>query len=136
MDRPNVEGNTVCSKADEVFLPFFGGEYYEACTYTKDQVKHLEKIYGPLDREQMKLRNSPDFIGPLTKEKDGNAYELMLAGGMRNILRAAKRDGQRLIGVLAKYVEPDEDPVKVLIRILIDAGYDVDPENVDWVEEE
>ncbi len=118
MDRPNTKfGNTVCSKADEIFFPMLGGEYYEGCSYTKDQVNHLKKIYK---------EDCPT----------GNDNPLIEAGELRNVLRSAKVDGQRLIGVLAKYVENDEDPVKVLIRVLIDAGYDVDPENVDWVEED
>lgn len=50
---------------------------------------------------------------------------LMEAGSTRNLLRAAKADGLRLIAFIARFCEPGEDPVKFLARVLLDQGYDI-----------
>jgi hypothetical protein len=58
------------------------------------------------------------------------------AGADRNMMRHAECDGLRLVAWLAKHVEPGKDPLKTLVQLAMDAGYDVDPADVDWVEEE
>lgn len=61
---------------------------------------------------------------------------LIQAGNDRNLLRHATLDGQRMIAWLARYVEPGEDPVKLLIQMAAAYGMDVDPEDIDFSEEE
>lgn len=56
----------------------------------------------------------------------------MQAGADRNALRHAEADGMRLIAWLAKYVEHGADPLKTLVNMAIDSGYDVDPDDVEW----
>lgn len=37
---------------------------------------------------------------------------------------------------LAKYVPPGEDPLRHLVQLAVNAGWDVDPEDVEWAETE
>lgn len=63
---------------------------------------------------------------------DGDACEVIRAGNQRNLLRHAEADGLRLVAWMAKYCDPGEDPVKVLVRLFGDAGYEIDPADVNW----
>jgi len=123
-----------CTNSDIVMLKLLDGVSSGQVTYTKDQMKNLERVYGPLDREEMRARLQPDFIGPL-KQRHESAFELLEAGAVRNIFRAVETDGLRCIGVLAKFLEKEEDPVKLLIRLLNDAGYDVG-DSIEWATDE
>ena len=57
---------------------------------------------------------------------------MMQAGADRNLARRAQHDGFRLVAWIAKYVEPGEDPLKTLIQMASDAGFDVDPADYDY----
>jgi hypothetical protein len=61
-----------------------------------------------------------------------DANPLLQAGADRNLLRQAEEDGFRLLAWLAKYVPAGTDPLKVLIQIASHAGWDVDPEDAAW----
>ena len=60
---------------------------------------------------------------------------LLQAGADRNLMRQAEEDGLRLLVWLAKYVEKGTDPLKTLIQLAGDAGFDVDPEDMAWANE-
>jgi hypothetical protein len=60
----------------------------------------------------------------------------MQAGADRNMVRHAESDGIRLIAWLAKYVPEGEDPLKTLVQLAVDAGWDVDPSDVTWADAE
>lgn len=62
--------------------------------------------------------------------------ELLQAGEARYDLRMAQTDGLRMLAWLARYVEPGDDPVKVLVHLAVKAGWDVPPEDVAWSEED
>lgn len=68
-----------------------------------------------------------------SSEKDPNP--LIQAGNDRNTLRHAECDGLRLLAWIAAYMPPNEDPMKVLIQLASDAGWDVDSVDVEWSEE-
>lgn len=72
--------------------------------WTRDELRDLATLYG-FD------------LG------DGDA--LMQAGAQRNLARRVERDGLRAIVLLARFCEPGEDPVRLLARLLQDAGYDL-----------
>jgi hypothetical protein len=93
-------------------------------------MKHLEKVYGPVDHEAL----SEHRIGPVRQKEEGE-NALLLAGTIRNLLRAAEVDGLRVIGALLEHLQQGEDPVKFVLRLLLDAGYDVDPEDIEWIDE-
>jgi len=92
---PNTE--TICK--------LLGGHTYQGLTFSHDQVKALMRLYSYHHE----------------KDRDG----LMEAGMLLSLFRHAGHDGARLMAVLAKWCEPGQDPVKVLVGLLDDAGYDV-----------
>lgn len=69
---------------------------------------------------------------PKPADPEGAAY-FQRGGDSMHMLRHAEADGVRMVALIARYVEPGDDPVRLLARLLMDAGYDVhvDP---DWVE--
>lgn len=54
----------------------------------------------------------------------------------RNILRQAEIDGFRIIAWLAHYIPQGEDPLKTVILAVMSAGWEVEPEDVSWAEED
>lgn len=102
----------------ECVLKILGGESYEGNSFTHSQVKQLARVYG----------------FDLSKSSS-SAVGLERAGTVRNLMRNVKSDGMRLMAVLAKWCEAGEDPVKVLIRMAADNGYDVG-DLVGWAEGE
>ena len=65
----------------------------------------------------------------LSKEK-GDV--LIQAGHDMGVIRDAERDGKRIVAWLAKHVEPGEDPLKLVIRMAIEFGLEVEAPDVDW----
>ncbi len=59
---------------------------------------------------------------------------LMQAGADRNMARYAEHDGLRLVAWLARHVPEGGDPLKTLIQLAVDAGWDVPPEDIAWAE--
>lgn len=53
-----------------------------------------------------------------------------------NMFRHAEHDGLRVIAWLAKYLEQGQDPLKEIVKMVVDRGYDVNPSDVAWAEEE
>lgn len=62
--------------------------------------------------------------------------EFMQRGADRNAIRHARSDGMRMLAWIAGHLQPGDDPVKTLVRLAVDAGWDVDPEDIDWAEED
>ena len=60
----------------------------------------------------------------------------MQDGADLSMMRQLRVDGLRCAAWLARYCEPGEDPLKVLVRLAIDAGMDVDPADVAWAEDD
>ncbi len=58
------------------------------------------------------------------------------AGDDRNLFRRVQRDGLRLMAVLSRYMERGEDPVKLLVKLLVNNGCDVDPTACQWADSE
>lgn len=58
------------------------------------------------------------------------------SGDARDVFRRASRDGLRMLAFLAKYIEPGGDPVKLLVQLASDAGFDVDGSDVEWANAE
>jgi len=93
-------------------IDLLGGQSCEGITFSKDEVRAIKKLYKFKD-------DSEDNV-------------LIKAGNTRNALRWAQNDGFRLIGYLAKYLTPDDDPLKMLIQTMSEAGYDISPEDYEW----
>jgi predicted NAD/FAD-dependent oxidoreductase len=45
-----------------------------------------------------------------------------------------RSDGLRLVAWLARYVEPGKDPLRTLVELACQAGWDVDPIDMGWAQ--
>jgi hypothetical protein len=129
---------------------------------SRDETAALNKLYGFKEEKPNKKPPKPELKVPELpadalpwqrqdaekKAKDDHKRALELwnswtdprpfyqAGADRNMVRHAEGDGLRLVAWLAKYVPEGEDPLKSLIQLAVDAGWDVDPADVEWAEAE
>lgn len=124
---------------------------------TRDQYRALKKVYGVHDEPlpgPVPLPEKPDTSGisPMAREQALKDWERRVrdveklntpagrksfqdfneAGAARNIFRHVEHDGLRMVAWLSRYMEPGEDPVKVLVRMASEAGFDVPPEDYGW----
>jgi len=81
---------------------------------TREEWRRIQEVYGT--------------------EPDDNS--LVQARNETASLRLAQRDGLRIIAWLSKFCEPGQDPLKVIVPLLSEAGYGVEPEDLDWAERE
>lgn len=123
---------------------------------SRDEFEAVKKLYG-YKREKPNKKPPPpeppkreDFDGSWKFEQAQRTHEaalkahamwtdpmpLMQAGADRNAMRHAEADGLRLLAWIAKFVSPGEDPLKTLVQLAGDAGYDVDPADTEWAEAE
>jgi hypothetical protein len=59
----------------------------------------------------------------------------MQAGADRNTFRHAEADGLRVVAWMARFIPEGEDPLRHVIQIFAEAGFDVDPEDLAWASE-
>lgn len=133
------------------------GGTFENVAFSRSEIKNLKKLYG-FEAEKPNKKPPPpeapkredfgsdwDFERAERDHKEAlkrhadwkDPLPLMQAGADRNLYRHVRGDGLRLAAYIAKFCQPGEDPLKVLIRMAIDAGdYAVDPEDAAWAEEE
>jgi hypothetical protein len=131
------------------------GLIHEGTAFTRDETRALKKLYGfkpeemPAKLPKPVLRIDPNAPSYEKTEAERNHREavalwenqdprdsqnFMQTGADRNLARHVDHDGRRLCGWLAKFVPAGEDPLKTLVWLAIAAGWDVDPEDVAWVE--
>lgn len=114
MERPEALGTLLSSKSSETIAKLLGIRYvFESVAFTKDEFTSLKKLY--------------EF-------SDDDSGILEQAGTDRNLIRHARCDGLRVMAFLSRFLEPGEDPVKFLARVLGDACFDVDPTDSEWAE--
>ena len=156
--RPTIQGMA------DVTTPFVGkmmqllgtGGILENVAFSKSEINSLKKLYG-FEAEKPNQKPPPpeapkreDYGSDLDFERAQRDHKvalkahenwqdplpLMQAGADRNLFRHVRGDGLRLAAFIAKFCQPGEDPLKVLIRMATDAGYAVEPEDASWAEEE
>lgn len=98
----------------EASIQLLGGETFEGVAFSRGQLKALEKLYG------------------FTPEKPGT---LEAAGARRNLMRHLQKDGLRVMAVLAQWCESGQDPVKVIVQLAFEAGYDTSG-LCDWADDD
>jgi len=123
---------------------------------TSDETRALNKLYGftpepPTERPPRPERKpDPEGTSAYERKQADDAHKravtawekwedpraILQAGADRNMVRHAESDGLRLVAWLAKFVPAGGDPLKTLIQLASDAGYDVPAEDVDWAEDE
>jgi len=146
MKRPGTHIRTTTPSADATRQLLGGPGFYEGVAYTADEFKHVRRIYEVEPEPPVQRPPEPAPPPPGASYKEQDAYKeamrrwrgwkspqaFMQAGADRNTMRQAASDGLRLLGWIAKYVETGTDPMKTLICMAADAGFDVSPEDYEW----
>ncbi len=162
-NRPQFAGHYTTTPKSAVIFQLLGtGLRTGAVTLTGDETNALNKLYGfkhekpnkqppkPVFKEAEITPEMNQFAVRRAQDDAKKAHEaaveqwknwtdpqpLYQAGADRNVARYAEHDGMRLIAWLAKHVPAGEDPLKVLVQLAADAGWDVDPSDIEWIEEE
>ncbi len=113
MKRPtNKRGSFVTTPRAAELQGSLGGSVVKGVALTRGEVANIRRIYGIKQEE-------PDFI-------------FAEDGSNRNAMRRAEVDGLRLLAWIAKYTEEGEDPLGTLVELAHNAGWDVDPADVNW----
>lgn len=127
---------------------------------TRGKLRHMERLYGfdldaaaqdaakksqekyvaaiaRYEQEKAKAKATGlDRLVPPKRTEPSEVASFQLGGDTRDLLRYAEADGMRMVALIAAYLEPGEDPVRRLAKMLMDQGYDVpvDPEwaDTDW----
>jgi len=141
---------------DKIMEALLGGGVHEgSVNFTKGQFNRLMECYGydPALTKAQVQEHVDTTISANEKSTADNAklttYEthkrqplrvpdpdgvkkFLEAGARQGIMRAVNHDGMRVMGLLSKFLEDGEDPVHLVARLMIDAGYDVEmPEDMD-----
>lgn len=154
--RPTHRGSTITTPAIKDMLDLLGYQFFGSIALSSDQMSTIQKIYGfelekpnkkpepPIPPKREDFNYTWDFEEGIRKYKrELDAYnkwvdpiELMQAGADMNVIRAAQADGLRIVAWLAKYVETGKDPLKLVIQLAAEAGFDVSCEDLEWAETE
>jgi hypothetical protein len=125
-------------------VKLLGGFDSQGVTITQGQYLALQKLYGYHKEEPDPNWKAPPPPPPRKAweaprrplpEPKNDGHIMLQAGADRNMFREAERDGLRIVAWLAKHADPGEDPLKTVVQMAIESGWDVDPEDVDWIEE-
>lgn len=95
-------------------IGLLGGITYQTVAISTDEARSLERLYG----------FTPDEPG------------IMQHGATRNMLRHAEADGLRMVAWFARFIPPGEDPLKYLVQLTVERGWDITPEDVAWAADE
>ena len=154
--RPQVDGASVTAPSAETTIGLLGpGMTYSGIAFTRDETRALNKLYGfkaeKPNQRPPKPERRPDPEGtPEYKRWQADAAHkeavaawerwtdpmpFMQAGADRNVARHAEHDGLRLIAWLAKFVPGGEDPLKTLVQLAAEVGWDVDAQDIAWAED-
>jgi hypothetical protein len=155
--RPTTTGSiggSLCSTpsaADSIAL--LGGERYESVAFSYDECSALQRLYGvdtaraerearafaeaehqeAMARHKAAMAKRDPWDRPLPApalEADGTAA-FAVAGAGRNLFRHAEADGLRMVAAMARFLQPGDDPVRALVALMAEAGWDV-REDPDW----
>lgn len=157
VQRPTLQGRTVSTPYSAGMMSLLGsGPVFKGLALSKSEHRGLQKLYGFYDEKPNKKPPPP----PTPKREDfdmawkfenaiqdhKNAMQLwdkwedprpfLQAGADRDLMREAERDGVRMLAWIAKFTPPGEDPLKTVIQMAADAGFDVDPEDMTYALDE
>ena len=156
----NAHGTVVTTPMAAAMIHILGlGLTHKGMAISQSEYRALQKFYGyeeekptekpePPEPPTPPAANAPyldrlNYDAALRAHKEKlrvhNAWsdpkDLMQAGANRNMMRHAEADGLRVMVWIAKFLSPGEDPVKTLVQLAIEAGWDVDPDEVTWLYE-
>ena len=148
-----MRGSEYVLPMDKAVVSLLGGVSQDGVTLTHDQHKSLMLAYGydetklEADIEETRDKHTKAVAQHAEKCKDlpewkrgappaafneAGLRNILEAGASRNIMRAVQNDGLRVMGLIASYLEADEDPVDFVARLMVEARFDVP----DWSEPE
>lgn len=154
MERPRTDAlrALVTTPLAATMVDLLGGHRTQSVTLTNDEKRAMDRLYGFIP-EQPRQR-PPQPIAPKRADfPDGWKFDdavrahkaamdawqrwedpqsFAQAGADRNAFRHAEGDGLRMLAWIARYVEPGSDPLKALVQLASNAGWDVDPADVGW----
>jgi hypothetical protein len=139
-----------------MMLAFLGGSTFGSNALTRDEFTAIQKLYRFVPEKPNEKPPPPpapkreDFKDEWEYDRAVRDHKQALenhkhwtdpmpfyqAGADRNAIRHAQVDGLRLLAWFARFVPAGEDPIKTLIQLALDAGWDVDPADVTWIEKE
>ncbi len=157
LDRPTSCGTvTTTPQAGQMMRLLGSGGTDRSVTVTKDEFRHIQKVYGYVTEPVNQKPPAPeppahpgpkasyDAMGKFYKDEADykqalkahdrweDPREYLQAGADRNAFRHAQVDGLRMLAWIARYIEPGQDPLKTLIQMASDSGFDVDPNDYCW----
>jgi len=152
MIRPTYNGSNITTPNTALSIGLLGANIYKNIALSADELRAIQKLYGFVKEKSNEKPEPPippnreDFDFKWEYEDAVKKYErelalhdnwedpkaLLQSGSDRNAMRYAESDGLRIIAWLAKYVPVGEDPLKLVIQFAIDAGFDVNCEEVDY----
>ena len=148
---PRDENGSVYSRpSDATVATLLGREFHvDGVSFTRDQMKALKRYYNfdpaYLDNQIKRLREAHERAMEAHMEKhrewvnkgsfgrkpkapkrfdEASVRHFHESGSNRNLSRYIKRDGMRVMALLAQYLEDDEDPVRFVEGLLVEVGYD------------
>ena len=158
MTRPTTSLGSLCSTPSAACsVALLGGHRYEGVTFSRDELRALERLYEcdfqRAEQEAVAFA-AAEHAKRLTEHKEALAKHAkdrylytspperpaapdpaaiarwQRSGGERNVFRHAAADGLRMVAAIARHLQPGEDPVRLLLSLLAQAGIDVreDPE--------
>jgi hypothetical protein len=161
MKRPThngePHGQIVTTPSASMLIQLLGSGYKQgSIAFTCDEIARVRKLYDfvPEPPNEKPAPPPPPQIADFKsrwdfevarKKWEANVKALdawidpramLQSGADRNTMRYAEADGLRLLAWIAKYTSPGEDPLKILVRLASDAGYDVDASDRAWAVDE
>lgn len=153
MNRPTRDGrhgSYVTTPHAASMIQLLGpGATAESVAMSSDEWRAVQRLYG-FTPEPPRQRppppeppTRPDFAAEAAFKDAVRNHErwtdpraFMQAGADRNAIRHAACDGLRMLAWIANLVPAGADPLKTLVQLAVDAGYDVDPADVEWAGED
>lgn len=158
--RPSVKlpwnSSSVCvSPHSATSIELLGGVTRNGVTVSKGEFEAMQRLYRMKQEKQVKRPPEPvppkssefpsdrEYAQALSQYEEAHArwrkWEdpsvLLQAGADVGTFRCAEEDGLRMVAWIAKFASPGEDPLKVLVRMAADAGFDASSD-LGWAEEE
>lgn len=135
-------------------MRLLGAERCGSIAVTNDELKALQRLYNvvpesptpkpepPVAPQQQDFKTAWEYKGALQEheralkqhEKWEDPQSFLQAGADRNVFRHAEADGLRIVAWLARYLSAGQDPLQQVVQLAVQAGWDVDYEDVDWSE--
>jgi hypothetical protein len=156
--RPGQPNYVTTTPSADMMLHLLGGITSGAVALTSDDMAAIQRLYGftlepsnqrpdpPVEptppppgdyqadmNHRVLMRQYQCALDAWTNWQDPN--KLLKAGAERNALRFAETDGLRLLAWIARHCPAGEDPLKVLVQLAVDAGWDVG-DDAEWAEQE